>query len=295
MGATEDHPDSSRRWGTVKWLMAISLTVALAVGAQKFLDWTDRVSGRAAANDSAVGELRQLIERERLARVDDVAGLRGVWAEEMVDAAARLDALEVPAVLPDTVAMRRAAVRIVWTAASGRPIAGSGVIIGPRTVLTNRHVVSAGNNYSVHLLGVDEPLPATLRWRMSNPDIAVLDVEIPSEFQPVSVNCEPLKVEEIVYAVGSPVQTRWLISRGTVLSDIPFTDVDGDVWPVGVVMSYGSSGGPVYGPDGRLRGLVTAFQSMNTPLGFPAGPSIPLMTATADICPLLHAAAGAGS
>ena len=132
---------------------------------------------------------------------------------------------------------------------------GSGVAIGPRLILTARHVVWAMSAYAVVLPGVSEPIPARPVYVDLEQDIAflVVDQDLPHYLslpavrrlamsEPVSVSGYPLDLREPNPAASSGEVSR--IARDGLLH-------------LTLSANPGNSGGPVIDRAGRIIGIVS--------------------------------------
>ena len=144
---------------------------------------------------------------------------------------------------------------IVWgSTPEGDGSLGSGVVVAPRMVATNCHVLTGQKEVEVY---ADESgLRATLRavdWRR---DVCILQVAGLSA-PPVRVgSAESLRVGQKVYAIGSPEGLHFTLSDGLVSG---FRDFEyGVVIQTSAPISPGSSGGGLFDDRGTLVGITTS-------------------------------------
>lgn len=138
---------------------------------------------------------------------------------------------------------------------------GSGVVVAPGYVLTNKHVVEGATQVAVMETGKKRKLlQAEVVAATDDPDLALLrcdDLNAPV----VSLAAAPPRRGSDVMALGYPLGVRLGLTlkstRGTVISD-----ADPDL-PLGgflhsATVNGGNSGGPIIDQNGRLVGLVVA-------------------------------------
>lgn len=148
-------------------------------------------------------------------------------------------------------------VRINVANAAGSPVAsGSGVVIGPGSVITNCHVAMRGDTLEVTLAG--ESYSASVEVANEERDLCLLNVSglvAPA----VSLgSVDSLKVGQRVYAVGAPQGLDLTISDGIVSA---LRESQGSkIIQTSAPVSSGSSGGGLFDTSGRMIGVVT-FQT----------------------------------
>jgi Flp pilus assembly protein TadD len=140
---------------------------------------------------------------------------------------------------------------------------GSGVVVTPGHVVTNKHVVKEGT--AIRVKHGKHTWPAKLTHMDPNHDICQLSVEN-LEAPPVPMrDYSSLVVGERVYAIGAPEGFDLTLSEGLIsgLRRRASTDVIQTTAPI----SHGSSGGGLFDSEGRLIGITTYFieegQSLN--------------------------------
>lgn len=160
---------------------------------------------------------------------------------------------------------------------------GSGFIFASDgQILTNAHVVSQarrirvtladGRSFDAGLVGAD-------------PEIDVAVVRIGADRLPVAeMNRAPLKVGQLVIAVGNPYGLNWTVTAGVVSAlnrtlDAPGVRKMTNLIQTDTSINPGNSGGPLVDSQGRVVGITTAMMPMAQGLGF----SIPLDTVTSAV------------
>jgi S1-C subfamily serine protease len=158
--------------------------------------------------------------------------------------------------------------------------AGSGVIVGPGLVLTNRHVVEKAA--AIEVAGSDAPA-AYHRAKLlhlsadSTLDLALLECE-PLQAKPARLALEPLRLSAEVRALGFPepqlLGSNIKVTSGIVTALPPllgFANPDFvDYLMHDAVILGGNSGGPVSNRKGEVVGLNTATYKSAYSLAVPA-------------------------
>jgi serine protease Do len=168
---------------------------------------------------------------------------------------------------------------------------GSGLIFdsGGR-ILTNEHVVRGRVQVQITLAD-GRRLPATVTAADPRLDIAVLRVAA-KDLPVAELYNGPLKVGQLVVAIGNPYGLSWTVtagvvsalgrelpvSRGLALRDLIQTDVP---------INPGNSGGPLVDAQGRVIGITTAIIPFARGVGF-AVPVSSVLTALARFEEMRH-------
>jgi Trypsin-like peptidase domain len=141
---------------------------------------------------------------------------------------------------------------------------GSGVMIAPGQVITNRHVIEDGVSFRIEHDG--KQWPAKLVRVDPDHDLAELSVA-GLHAPPVTVrDSSKLAVGETVYAVGAPEGLELTISEGLISG---LRDFDkGRVIQTSAAISPGSSGGGLFDAEGRLVGITTFYLKEGQSLNF---------------------------
>ena len=148
-------------------------------------------------------------------------------------------------------------VRISVSNAAGLPVAGgSGVVIGPGSVITNCHVALRGELLEVKLDGT--AYSASVEVANEERDLCLLGVSGLTAPAVSLGSVESVRVGQRVYAVGSPQGLDLTISDGIVSA---LRDSQGSkIIQTSAPVSPGSSGGGLFDTSGRMVGVVT-FQT----------------------------------
>src|SRR3989440_6043145 len=160
---------------------------------------------------------------------------------------------------------------------------GSGFIFASDgQILTNAHVVANAQRIRVTLAD-GRTFDAGLVG--SEPDVDVAVLRIGADRLPVAeLGRTPLKVGQLVIAVGNPYGLNWTVTAGVVSAlgrtlQAPGTRKMTDLIQTDTSINPGNSGGPLVDSTGRVVGITTAMMPMAQGLGF----SIPLDTIKATI------------
>ena len=155
-------------------------------------------------------------------------------------------------------------VRINVASASGSLVAsGSGVVIGPGSVITNCHVALRGDLLEVKLAGVT--YTASVEVANEEGDLCLLDVSGLSAPAVSLGRVDSVRVGQPVYAIAAPRGLYSTISDGIVSA---LREVQGSkMIQTSAPVSPGSSGGGLFDTNGRMIGVVTlqtkAGQNLN--------------------------------
>jgi serine protease Do len=140
---------------------------------------------------------------------------------------------------------------------------GSGLVLAPDgVVLTNAHVAAAAGRLVVRLPGGEE-VRAEAVGRDPRTDLAVVRAEARG-LAPLSLADRPLRVGEIVVAIGNPLGFERTVTLGVVSAlhrNLPTPDggaLDGLV-QTDAAVNPGNSGGPLLDADGAVAGVTTAM------------------------------------
>ncbi|GAC1350706.1 MAG: trypsin-like peptidase domain-containing protein [Ktedonobacteraceae bacterium] len=160
---------------------------------------------------------------------------------------------------------------------------GSGFIFASDgQILTNAHVVERARRIQVTLAD-GRKFDAGLVGSDSDVDVAVL--RIGADHLPVAeLGRVPLRVGQLVLAVGNPYGLNWTVTAGVVSAlgrtlDVPGTRKMTNLIQTDTPINPGNSGGPLVDSVGRVVGITTAMMPMAQGLGF----SVPLDTVKAAI------------
>src|SRR5438270_3383045 len=155
---------------------------------------------------------------------------------------------------------------------------GSGFIFASDgQILTNAHVVANARRIRVTLAD-GRTFDAGLVGRDSEVDVALL--RIGADRLPVAeLGRVPLKVGQLVIAVGNPYGLNWTVTAGVISAlgrtlEAPGMHKMTNLIQTDTSINPGNSGGPLVDSMGRVIGITTAMMPMAQGLGF----SIPLET-----------------
>jgi tetratricopeptide (TPR) repeat protein len=145
---------------------------------------------------------------------------------------------------------------------------GSGFFVGADKIITNRHVIEKANRVEVHLFdGKKFPAKGVLAIDGEG-DLAVLQVEIPSQSAvplPI-VRSVPQEGESIV-VIGNPFGLEGSVSNG-IVSAVREISGYGKIIQITAPISPGSSGSPVVNMSGQVIGVATLQAAEGQSLNF---------------------------
>jgi tetratricopeptide (TPR) repeat protein len=141
---------------------------------------------------------------------------------------------------------------------------GSGVVIAPGRVITNRHVIEDGASFRIEHGG--KKCSAKLIRVDPGHDLAELSVAGLAAPVVTVLDSSKLAVGETVYAIGAPEGLELTISEGLISGLRDFDN--GRVIQTSAAISPGSSGGGLFDAEGRLVGITTFYLKEGQSLNF---------------------------
>ena len=140
---------------------------------------------------------------------------------------------------------------------------GTGFLVAPKTLITNAHVVEAGD--PVLAVGpVRLPLKV-VRVDKKN-DLALLSVDANLTSRPLPLAAAELSPGEQIFAIGSPEGLEKTISQG-IVSAVRKGD-SRDLIQITSPISHGSSGGPILNSRGEVVGVAVGMLQDGQNLNF---------------------------
>jgi len=173
---------------------------------------------------------------------------------------------------------------------------GSGFLFdGQGHVVTNEHVVEAGNRYTVRFGENGDPLPATLVGEDKSSDLAVLEVDpkkVSGETKPLELaSSGDLRPGDAAIAIGSPFGLSGTVTTG-IISALNRDITSPNGFPISGVLQTdaainpGNSGGPLLDAQGRVIGVNSQIASGSAQQNSGVGFAIPVDTVK-DVVPQL--------
>lgn len=153
-------------------------------------------------------------------------------------------------------------------------------------VITNNHVVPGNGAHIVDPAGAS--FDADVVARDASADLVALRCEVALP-PALPIRLEPLRIGELVYAIGNPWGERGVLTAGVVLARGRTRQPDGSFAPVraDLRLAPGNSGGPMTDAQGRVVGInsmiiggvaiaiptavIAAFVAAATAAAIPAG------------------------
>jgi S1-C subfamily serine protease len=173
---------------------------------------------------------------------------------------------------------------------------GSGVIYDSHgRIITNAHVVSAANGGPLStVLSDGRRFSAAVEFSDPSVDIAVLRIASPAALPVAALVSAPVKVGQLVVAIGNPFGLSWTVTAGVVSAlgrSLPMGaghDLN-NLIQTDTPINPGNSGGPLVDGHGRVVGITTAVMPYARGVGF-AVPTETVLGAIARHQERLHAA-----
>jgi putative serine protease PepD len=149
--------------------------------------------------------------------------------------------------------------------ASGSGGSGSGFLLDAQGhVVTNEHVVSAGDRFTVRFGEEGDPIDAKVVGEDPSTDLAVLEVDpdkVPAETKPLELaSSSSLRPGDAAIAIGSPFGLSGTITTG-IISALDREIESPNGFPISGVLQTdaainpGNSGGPLLDAEGRVIGV----------------------------------------
>jgi len=139
---------------------------------------------------------------------------------------------------------------------------GTGFVVGPDRVLTNRHVIEGCTEIViVDPKNRDRHLPAKVIASSENPDLALLECKGLDAPAITLADRLPLRGEDIMclgFPGGSLLGLALKSTKGSVISQGD-KDMDGGNFLHSCIINPGNSGGPIVDQSGNLVGVVVAI------------------------------------
>lgn len=158
----------------------------------------------------------------------------------------------------------KSVVTVIAVGHEGKAI-GSGVVIQPREIVTNCHVIDDASLAHIRYQG--RYYPARVHYSDTSRDLCQLTVPGLPAPAVARVPTSTLRVGETVYAIGSPVGLDRTLSNG-LISALRHTRSHTTIIQTTAAISQGSSGGGLFDNQGRLVGITTYYLAGDQHLNF---------------------------
>jgi S1-C subfamily serine protease len=167
---------------------------------------------------------------------------------------------------------------------------GSGVIIRPGYVVTAAHVIESAKEAEIVTSGGSK-VKADVLWSNAQYDIALLhfkhsDLAEGDEATPANLSCGLTRVGDAIHAVGNPGPLEFVHSWGHVSSKADDHGYWKSAYIATVAIAPGSSGGPVFDPNGNVVGITVGISLMQLGM-FPAPAPFAYVVPSSAVCFLM--------
>lgn len=147
---------------------------------------------------------------------------------------------------------------------------GSGVVIGPKLVLTNFHVVSSAKNATVYTSNGKKFKVEGIVAYDEEADLALIQTSTELGVDPVILGDDEMTYKgDKVYAIGSPQGVQNSVTEGLISNIYYDSENDIETFQVSTPIDHGSSGGGLFDEYGELVGLTTSkYEGTSADIGF---------------------------
>lgn len=153
---------------------------------------------------------------------------------------------------------------------------GSGFIVGPNLVLTNRHVVSDSKEVEVYFTGEDKAVNGKVIKLDKENDIALIEV-VTGDRKSLALATQSPDIGEDVLVFGTPYGFRGSVTRGIVSALDREISMENNVELKDLIQTDastnpGNSGGPLVNSKGMVVGMMIAVyhEANNIAFAIPA-------------------------
>ena len=153
--------------------------------------------------------------------------------------------------------------------------AGSGVIYDSHgRIITNAHVVGSAASGTISVVLSDgRRFPAAVEFADPAVDIAILRVASPVALPVAELVSTPVKVGQLVVAIGNPYGLSWTVTAGVVSASGRSLPMGRGQELIGLIqtdtpINPGNSGGALVDGHGRVVGITTAVMPYARGVGF---------------------------
>lgn len=162
---------------------------------------------------------------------------------------------------------------------------GSAVAVGPKTLITNRHVVDGARKLTI--VTKSGRVSPVANWQISRvDDLAVLTLTDPQFDDPLYLAPAAPISGDLVVVMGYPLGGPFKAGRGRIVAVSPRSSANKTRLQVSVDVLPGNSGGPLLDTSGRLVGIVRAIDlETGSALGIPGNRVQRLLDGGASVLP----------
>ncbi len=147
---------------------------------------------------------------------------------------------------------------------------GSGVVIGPKLVLTNYHVMSSAKSATVYTMDGKKLKVEGIVAYDEEADLALIQTSTELNIDPVLLGDDEMAYKgDKVYAIGSPQGVQNSVTEGLISNIYYDSDKDIETFQISTPIDHGSSGGGLFDEYGELIGLTTSkYEGTSADIGF---------------------------
>jgi S1-C subfamily serine protease len=227
------------------------------------------------ATATTAGQPAQNQTRPKIAEAAPVAAKPKMQAAQVTPAAVEVVSRRQPELtsLERVVSQSTPSIALI----QGRTSSGTGFLIEPNVIATNKHVISDELISSLHVYFPSAPeqnrgpLSAKLLYEDELQDLAFLRVETPLQPLPIDDSYRFRQGQEIL-VIGNPgVGNSNMVLKNAVSKGIMSTEVTvlgRPYYQLSISINPGNSGGPVLDEQGRVVGVLTLKAAHNEGLAF---------------------------
>lgn len=176
--------------------------------------------------------------------------------------------IDVPRISPTVALVRKfkASVVCIWSASKDSS-RGTGILVSDKGhILTARHTLGVSSDLRVRLLGYVKSFEAEIVAEQRSSDLALLKIDLPSEYHgvPVCFRGEDPEQGEDVVLIGTQLGSPWRVTKGIISQLSVQVDVDGEsmrLLEADAAINSGNSGGPLFDLNGNAVGVAIAMHT----------------------------------
>lgn len=135
---------------------------------------------------------------------------------------------------------------------------GTGFLVSPTLVMTNKHVTEKAGPVAKITLDHGGAVQGVLKWTSATNDIAVYEIPSLPGATVLELDCRAPVVGEPVFVIGNPMNMRWAGVWGFVATDRLSKPMEGNPGTVAldITVGPGNSGSAVMSAEGKVLGVI---------------------------------------